>query len=170
MLVFAAVMQVLVGLAFVSIPVVRARYGRDAAAKAEAELVRQGVPASVLKENGLSFDASGHETAAPVAVALVMAVLAALNLLAHPWGQTLTWGFQTLVLIGNALILWSQVTAERSVRAAFRRKGGPMLERVDVVALLKAAESGFPAWVKVQQYVRHTVVFAGSVLALVAVA
>ncbi|WP_211349171.1 hypothetical protein [Micromonospora pisi] len=55
-----------------------------------------------------------------------------------------------------------------SVRTAFARKGDPMLGRIDVPALLKAAESGFPSWVPVLQNVRHTVVFAGSVLALAA--
>jgi hypothetical protein len=46
----------------------------------------------------------------------------------------------------------------------------PTLDRIDVPALLKAAESGFPSWVSVQVNVRNTVVFAGAVLALIATA
>ncbi|GGP07940.1 hypothetical protein LDL08_21240 [Nonomuraea glycinis] len=169
MLVLAAVLQVLIALAFVSIPLVRHRYGSDAKRNAEAELTRQGVPVTVLAENKLSFDAGGHETAAPVTVAVVMTILAALNLLGEPWGQVLTWIFQPIVLLGNALILYSQLTAVRSVESAFARKGDPTLQRIDVTALLKAAESGFPRWVlPTLQNIRHTVVFAGSALALTA--
>jgi hypothetical protein len=53
------------------------------------------------------------------------------------------------------------------VAAAFARKGNPMLKGIDVKALLKAAESGFPTWVMpILQNIRHTVVIAGSVLVL----
>lgn len=170
MMTFAAILQLLVALAFVSIPLVRHRFGGSAKANAEAELRRQGVPVTVLAENKLSFDASGHETAVPLTVAGVMLVVATLNLLANPWGETLTWVFQSIVLAGNVLIVYSNLTAAKSVQAAFRRKGDPMLQRIDVRALLKAAEKGFPAWVWVLQNVRNVVVFAGSALALVAVA
>ncbi|GLY07936.1 hypothetical protein [Actinoplanes sp. NBRC 101535] len=162
----AAILQLLIAVAFVSIPVVRHRYGTTAAAAAEAELARQRVPGTVLADNGISFDASGHETAAPAGVAAVMVTLAALNLAGNPWGETLGWIVMPLVLLGNGLIVWSNLTAADSVRAAFRRKGDPVLLRVDVPALLKAAESGFPAWVRIQQYVRNTVVFAGAALVL----
>jgi hypothetical protein len=168
MLIFAAVLQFLVAVAFVSIPIVRARHGNSAKVNAEAELTRQGVPVTVLQDNNLSFDASGHETAAPVSVAAVMVILAGLNLSGSHWGQVLTWIFQSIVLAGNVLILYSQLTAVKAVKAAFARNGDPMLDRIDVPALLRAAESGFPSWVPVLQNTRHTVVFAASALALVA--
>ncbi|GAA3385668.1 hypothetical protein [Cryptosporangium minutisporangium] len=164
--VFVAVMQVLVAVAFVSIPVVRRRYGATAMAGAEAELARQGVRKTVLTEHGMRFDAGGHETAAPVTIAAVMLTLATLNLLGSGWSHPLTWVFQTLVLLGNAVILYSNLTAAKSVQAAFARKGDPMLARIDVPALLKAAEDGFPAWTWVLQNVRHVVVFGASALAL----
>lgn len=63
-----------------------------------------------------------------------------------------------------------EAEAERIVRAAFRRKRGPELLRVDVPAFLAAAEGAFPAWTRTLQNVRHTVVFAGSALALTAAA
>ncbi|GAA1641828.1 hypothetical protein [Actinoplanes couchii] len=122
----------------------------------------------MLADNNLRFDASGHETAAPATVAALMIALAALNLAGNPWGQTLSWVLMPLVLIGNTLIVWSNRTAVASVRAAFRRKGDPELLRVDVPALLEAAERGFPSWVPLQQHVRNTVVFAGAALALAA--
>lgn len=169
MMTFAAILQLLIALAFLSIPLVRHRYGADAKAAAEAELRRQGVPVQVLADNKLSFDASGHETAVPATVALVMTALAVLNLTGNAWGETLSWVFQPIVLLGNLAILYSNLTAAKSVKAAFERKGDPMLQRIDVRALLKAAEDGFPTWVMpILQNIRHAVVMGGSILILVA--
>ena len=168
--VFVAAMQLLVAAAFVSIPMVRHRYGKAATASAQAELARQNVRTTVLAENGMRFDAGGHETAVPATVAAVLAVAAGLNLFGAGQAALLTWIVQSLVLAGNCLILHSQLTAVRSVQAAFRRKGDPMLARVDVSALLKASEDGFPAWTWTLQNIRHVVVFGASVLALAATA
>jgi hypothetical protein len=166
----AAALQILIALAFVTIPLVRHRYGPAAKASAEAELSRQGVPPTVLAENGLRFDAGGHETIVPATVAAVLLALAALNLTDGPGAQLLTWIFQSVILVGNALILHSQLTAAQSVTKAFARKNDPVLARIDVQAFLTAAERGFPRWVfPVLQNVRHTVVIAGSLLALLAV-
>ena len=167
--VLAAVMQLLVAAAFVSIPVVRHRFGPAATAAAEAELRRQNVRPEVLAENKLRFDAGGHETAAPVAVASVMTVVAALNLAGADVAQLLTWIFSSLVLLMNAVIVYSNLTAVKSVEAAFRRKGDPKLARVEVASFLEAAERAFPGWVRAQTYVRNTIVFGGSVIALIAV-
>ncbi|MGW2018491.1 hypothetical protein [Streptomyces sp. NPDC001927] len=167
---FAAVMQILIALAFVSIPIVRARFGPAALTAADRELDRQGIRPGVLAENDISFDASGHETWAPVSVAVVMTALAALNFAGNEWGQTLTWIFQSLVIVMNGLILYSNLTAVSSVRTAFERKGDPELTRIDVPAFLKAAENAFPGWVRIQQNIRHAIVFGGSALALVAIA
>lgn len=167
----AAVLQLLIALAFVSIPMVRSRYGPRAQAAAEAELACQGVPGTVLADNKLRFDAGGHETAAPVAIASVLVALAALNLIASPWAQTLTWILQPLVLIASGLILYSQLTAVKSVKAAFDKKGDPMLQRIDVPALLTAAELAFPSWVFSKlQYARHAVALGGSVAILILLA
>ncbi|MFI7698392.1 hypothetical protein [Nonomuraea sp. NPDC049480] len=169
MMTFAAALQLLIALAFVSIPLVRHRYGRGAQAAAEAELERQGVPATVLRDNKINFDASGHETYAPVSIALVLTALAVLNVSGNDWGQTLSWVFQPLVLAGNLLILYSQLTAVKSVQAAFARKGDPMLQRIDVPAMIRAAGTGFPHWVMPGlQNVRHAVVMGGSILVLAA--
>ncbi|GAA3765143.1 hypothetical protein GCM10022225_58990 [Plantactinospora mayteni] len=165
----AAVMQLLVAVAFVSIPVVRHRFGPVAKAAAEAELRRQNVRPEVLAENKIRFDASGHETAAPVTVAAVMTATAALNLVGADLAQLLTWIFSSLVVLMNVAIIYSNLTAVKSVQAAFRRKGDPELTRVEVAPFLRAAEGAFPRWVRVQTYLRNTVVFGGSAVALVAV-
>ncbi|MFD3875433.1 hypothetical protein [Streptomyces sp. NPDC058623] len=165
----AAVCQLLVALAFLSIPLVRHRFGPDAKAAADAELTGQGVRPAVLEENGLRFDAGGHETWAPVAVATVMSVLAVLNLAQNPWSTSLTWIFQCAVILMNVLIVYSNLTAVKSVEAAFRRKNDPELARIDVATFLKAAEGAFPSWVQLLQKARHAIVFGASALALTAV-
>ncbi|MFE7246116.1 hypothetical protein [Streptomyces sp. NPDC057580] len=166
----AAVMQLLVAIAFISIPVVRHRFGPAAKAAAVAELRRQNVRPQVLEENKLRFDAGGHETAAPATVAAVMIGTAALNFVGAAPAQPLTWVFSSLVLLMNAGIVYSNLTAVKSVEAAFRRKGDPELTRVEVAPFLQAAEDAFPRWVRAQTYLRNTVVFAGSAIALLAVA
>ncbi|WP_433573082.1 hypothetical protein [Streptomyces sp. CA-251247] len=164
----AAALLLLIAMAFVSIPMARARYGARAQAAAEAELDRQGVPTRVLAENKLRFDAGGHETAVPVGVALTLAVLAALNLTGNAWGATLSWIVLPVVLLGNVLILHSRLTAVRTVQAHFAKSGDATLQRIDVVALLDAAEKAFPSWVLPGlQNVRHAVVTAGSIALLV---
>lgn len=165
----AAIMQLLVAAAFVSIPVVRHRFGSAAKAAAVAELRRQDVRPEVLEENKLRFDASGHETAAPASVAAVMIAVAAMNFAGADLAQLLTWIFSSLVLLMNAAIVYSNLTAVKSVEAAFRRKGDPELARVEVAPFLQAAEGAFPRWVRTQTYLRNTVVFGGSAVALVAV-
>ncbi|MBW5486077.1 hypothetical protein [Streptomyces bambusae] len=162
--VLIAVPQLLAAAAFVSIPVVRSRYGATATASAHAELRRQGVRTTVLAENGMRFDASGHETWAPVSIAAALVASALLVLLGASWAHPVAWTVQALVLLINCVILYSNRTAVKSVRAAFSRKGDPELARIDVPALLKAAEDGFPRWTWTLQNARHAVVFAASAL------
>ncbi|MFI1254942.1 hypothetical protein ACH4U6_14235 [Streptomyces netropsis] len=166
----AAVAQILVAAAFASIPLLRNRFGAVAKAAAVTELQRQGIRPAVLEENKLRFDASGHEWWAPGSFAAASLTAAALSLVGNPLGTTLTWVFSSIAFLANILILQSQLGAVKSVQTAFRRKGDPELLRVDVPAFLKAAEGAFPAWTQALQNVRHTVVFAGSALALTAAA
>ncbi|WP_431967232.1 hypothetical protein [Nocardia sp. bgisy134] len=169
MLTVAAIAQLLIAAAFVSIPLVRHRYGAAAKAAAEAELNRQGVRPGVLAEHGMRFDAGGHETWAPLSIALVMVALAGLNLAAVPWGQTLTWICQVLVVIVNIVILYSNLTAAKSIEHAFAKTGDPELARIDARRFLAAAENAFPRWVMPWlQNARHAIVFGGSILVLVA--
>ncbi|GGT53926.1 hypothetical protein [Streptomyces purpureus] len=166
-----ALFQLLIALAFISIPLVRARYGARAQSAVENELGRQGVRTTVMAENGMRLDAGGHETWAPLGIALTMTSLAALNLFGNSWGETLSWYLQPVVLLINCVILYSNLTATASVAAAFARSDDSELRRIDVKAMLTAAEQGFPRWVMPYlQNIRHTVVFAGSlaVLALLA--
>ncbi|MBT2395971.1 hypothetical protein [Streptomyces sp. ISL-100] len=166
----AAITQILVAAAFLSIPLIRHRFGNAAKAAAVAELEQQGIRPSVLEENKLRFDAGGHEWWAPGSFAAAMLTAAAFNLAGSGWGTTLTWIFSSIALLTNIAILHSQLGAVESVQSAFRRKGDPMLQSIDVPAFLKAAEGAFPSWTRILQNVRHTVVFAGSAIALTAAA
>jgi hypothetical protein len=168
--VFIAAMQSSIACAFVSIPMVRARFGATATAVAHAELRRQGVRTTVLEESGMRFDAGGHETWVPVLIAAVLATTAAFNLVGSSSAGLLNWVVLGLVLAINCVILYSNLTAISSVQAAFGRKGDAELACIDVAALLKAAESGFPRWVWVLQNARHVIVFSAAALALAAAA
>ncbi|MBT2457623.1 hypothetical protein [Streptomyces sp. ISL-86] len=86
-----AALQILIALAFLSIPLVRNRYGARAQAAVEAELSRQGVRTTVMAENGMHVDADGHETWAPVGIALALAVPAVAGLAGSGWAGTVSW-------------------------------------------------------------------------------
>ncbi|WP_326589632.1 hypothetical protein [Streptomyces sp. NBC_01294] len=166
-----AALQVLIALAFLSIPLVRSRYGSRAQAAVEAELGRQGVRTTVMAENGMRLDAGGHETWAPVGIAASLAVPAVLGIAGSSWDETLTWIVQPLVILVNCVILYSNLTAVPSVTAAFAESGDAELQRIDVTSMLRAAEQGFPRWVMPYlQNLRHAVVFAGSGAVLVLLA
>jgi len=167
--VLIATLAAAVAAAFVSMPLVRHRYGATAMVCAQNELARQGVRTTALRENGMRFDASGHESAAPIGIAAVLLTVAGLNLGGVPWSAPLNTVVFALVLLGNAVIVYSNLTAVDSVRAAFRRKNDPELMRVDVAALLAAAEAGFPAWTWTLQRIRNVVVFGAAAAAIAVV-
>ncbi|WP_280457825.1 hypothetical protein [Nocardia carnea] len=166
--ILVATLAAAIAAAFVSMPLVRHRYGRTAMVEAQNELARQGVRTTALRENGMRFDASGHESAAPIGIAALLLTVAGLNLAGVAWTAPLNTVVFALVLLGNAVIVYSNLTAVESVRAAFRRKNDPELMRVDVAALLRAAEAGFPAWTWTLQRSRNVVVFAAAAAAIVA--
>ncbi|WP_280276931.1 hypothetical protein [Nocardia wallacei] len=151
-------------------PIVRNRYGTAAMARAEGELARQGVRTTALRENGMRFDASGHEWWAPGGIAALLVLAAGLGLAGFDWMRPVNWVVLSLLFLGNCVIVYSNLTAERSVRAAFGRKNDPELARIDVPALLRIAESGFPRWTWTLQTVRNTLVFGGALLGLAVLA
>ncbi|QES55213.1 hypothetical protein DEJ51_14285 [Streptomyces venezuelae] len=166
-----AALQLLIAVAFLSIPVVRSRYGARAQASVEAELGRQGVRSTVMAENGMRLDAGGHETWAPVGIAAALVLPALLSIAGSSWSGTVSWVVQPLVILVNCVILYSNLTAVPSVTAAFARSGDAELQRIDVRSMLAAAEKGFPRWVMPYlQNLRHVVVFAGSISVLAVLA
>jgi len=73
----------------------------------------------------------------------------------------------SLLILGNSVIVYSNLTAVQSVQAAFRRKNDPELARIDVPTLLEVAESGFPSWTWTLQKARNTAVFTGAAFGLI---
>jgi hypothetical protein len=164
----AAVLALIVAAAFVSMPLVRHRYGAAAMASAQRELTRQRVRTTALAEHGMRFDAGGHESAAPLGIAAVLLAVAGVNLAGPGWAGTMSVSVVVfaLVLLGNGVIVYSNLTAVKSVRAAFARKNDPELLRVDVPALLAAAEAGFPGWTWTLQKLRNAAVFGAAALGI----
>jgi hypothetical protein len=162
----AAALALIVAAAFVSMPLVRHRYGAAAMASAQRELTRQRVRTTALAEHGMRFDASGHESAAPLGIAAVLLAVAGVNLVGPGWAGTMSVVVFALVLLGNGVIVYSNLTAVKSVRAAFARKNDPELLRVDVPALLAAAEAGFPGWTWTLQKLRNAAVFGAAALGI----
>ncbi|UFS93940.1 hypothetical protein [Nocardia huaxiensis] len=165
-----ATVELVAAAAFLSMPLVRNRFGAAAMVEAENELARQGVRTTALRENGMRFDASGHEWWAPGGIATLLLVMAGLNLAGFDWMRPVNWAVMALLLLANSVIVYSNLTAVRSVQAAFAKKNDPELARIDVPALIQVAESGFPDWVWTLQKIRNTLVFAGSLLGLLVLA
>jgi hypothetical protein len=166
----AAALQLLIAVAFLSIPLIGAVYGADVQAAAEAAIIRQGLPATVLADNGVRLDEGGAAIVLPVAIALCVAALAVLNLAGKRVGRILTWIVQPLVLLGNLAIMASQQSAVRVVESVFASSGDAELQRIDVQALFDAAFAAYPSWLPPLVNVRNVVVILGSVLVIVLLA
>jgi hypothetical protein len=147
--VFAVVTQLLTALPFLLSIIVVWTSGADAQAAAEAELTRQGLPASLLAEHGISFGSNTAETPLPAAFIVVLAVLALLNLAGRRAGQVLSWVFHTLLAVAGALIVPAQLFTSTFLAASFRDSSDPMLRRVDVPKLVDAAGHAMPSWLPV---------------------
>ena len=166
----AAVLQYSTGATFLVMAFVAYRSGSAAQAAAEAEVVRQGLPADLLERGRVNFRETGVGLLFPLAIALVLAVLASLNLAGNPGARVTTWVFQFLLFVLGGYITSRQVFAVRFIRSAFDKTGDEDLARVDVEKLIEKAMGVFPAWVRVVVAVRLTLVTAGSVAIVVLLA
>lgn len=160
-------LQLLIAVAFLSIPLVGYLYGTEVQAAAEAEVARQGLPATILAEHGIRLDESGAATVLPIAAALAIAAMGLINLTGHRVGRILSWVGQPLVLVGNVLIMVSQRSAAQALETVFEESGDATLQRIDAQALLDSLQAAYPAWVDYLVHVRNVVVILGSVLVIV---
>lgn len=163
----AGALQLLVAAAFLMVPAVGFVYGGDVQAAAEAEMVRQGLPADVLDRNDVRFDEHGIAVAAPVVIAVGLAVLALLNLAGKRVGRILSLSFQPVLLVVDGLIIASQLFAVRLLESAFDGSGDATLRRVDVRALLDAATDAYPDWLPYLTGARFVVTPLASVLVII---
>jgi hypothetical protein len=129
------------------VPLIGALFGSDVQAAAEAAAEAQGVPAGALADVGVRFDEGGVATDSPVAVALIVAALAALNFGRRRIGRVLSLVIHPLLLVLDLVILVSQASAAKTLEAAFRASSHPELHTASAQAILDAAEQAYPAWV-----------------------
>jgi len=168
---FAATLQLLLAVTFLIAPAVAHLYGAEAQAGAEAEIERQGFPARVLAENRVTFTSGAVVgRALPVAIALVLAALAVLNLRGSRIGRIATFVFQPLVLLAGGTVLAGQVFAVQFVESTFAKSGDVTLERIDVRSVMSAAMEAFPAWLPINVWTRFVLATLGSLLVLVLLA
>jgi hypothetical protein len=162
----AAITQLLIGLAFLSIPIIGLVYGSDTQAAVDAEVVRQGHDAAVLANNNIHFDENGAAIAVPVVIAVIMAVLAVLNLKGKRSGLIASRIIQPLVLLFNFVILASQAGVAETLKMIFEKTGDAALQSLNIQKLLDAANSAYPDWLPALVDVRNVVVVAGSLLVI----
>ncbi|UMP04743.1 hypothetical protein [Amycolatopsis sp. EV170708-02-1] len=165
-----ALPQFLLAATFFAIPVVGARRGTAAQREAESELIRQGVPATVLTRYGIDFGATRGSFVLAVAIGVLFAVLATLNLAGDDMAETLTWIFQPIVLVLGCLIMPGEVFVVRGIRSTFRKSGDAVAQGIDVEALVAAVRRRFPGWLPHVILARFVLATLGSALVLVLLA
>ena len=162
----AAVTQLLIGLAFLTIPIIGLVYGSDIQAAVDTEVVRQGQAASVLTNNNIHFDENGAAIAIPVLIAVIMFALAFLNLKGKRFGLIASWIIQPLVLLFNFAIMASQAGVAKTLKTIFEKTGDAALQNLNIQKLLDAANNAYPDWLALVVNVRNLVVIAGSLLVI----
>ena len=164
----AAVLQLLTAVPFLLSIVVVWVYGTGAQAAAEAELVRQGVPAAVLAEHGISFGANTAEIPIPAAIIAVLVAFALLNFAGKRAGRILSWLFHPVLAVAGILIVPAQLFTASYLQASFR--DDPVLARIDVPALVTAAQHAMPAWLPAVDWAKLLLTTLGSVAVIVLLA
>jgi hypothetical protein len=167
---WAAALQVLVALAWLSIPVVGLVYGSDVQAAGDAELVRQGLPADTLTRNGIPLGEAGGAIMIPAAIAAVLTVLAVLVFKGSRIGRIASFVVMPLVLLANAAVLASNASVVPTVEAVLRASADPAAHAVDVPAVLAAVGAAYPDWLPGLEGVRLVALTGGCVLAVVLLA
>ncbi|WP_188188634.1 hypothetical protein [Nonomuraea sp. SYSU D8015] len=162
--VLAAVLQLLTAVPFVLGTYVVLAHGARAQAAAEAEVARQGLPPSLLDQHGVSFGNSTSELPFAVAIVLILASLALLNLNGKRLGRTLSWIFQPILFVAGAVIVPGQVFVAPLLESAFKSSGDPALARIDVVSLVDSTTQVMPGWLHHAAVAKLALTTLGSVL------
>jgi hypothetical protein len=168
--VLAATLQLLAVVPFLIGSAVVLVYGAGAQAAAEAEVVRQGLPAAILADHGISFGSNTAEIPLPITIALILTTLALLNLAGNRVGRILSWIFQPILFVAGCVIIPSQVFTAQFLESAFKNSGDPMLARIDVQALVDAAMHVLPGWLLYVNVAKLALTTLGSLLVVVLLA
>ncbi|MEV6964989.1 hypothetical protein AB0M47_07715 [Hamadaea sp. NPDC051192] len=163
----AVVANLLIALAFLTIPLLGLVYGDDVQTAAEQEVVAQGLPVSVLADNDLSFRESGVAIVFPVVIALGIALLGWWLRTGRPAARIVSLIVMPVVILGNVAILMSNASAVSALQTMFDRSNDADLRRLDAQALFDAALGAYPDWLPVLTAIRNTLVFGCAVLVIV---
>jgi hypothetical protein len=166
----AAGIQIATAALFLVQAVVAYRYGDAAQAAAEAEVVKQGFPVEVLAQRGVKFKESAAEMPLPVGIAVVLLVLASLNLAGVAIGRIITWIFQSIFLVVGGFVTASQVFSVQQLESAFKKSGDTTLQAIDVRKFVAAAMSAFPPGFRYLVVARFVLTTVGSALVIVLLA
>jgi len=168
--VFAATLQLLTAVPFLAGSAVVFFYGAGAQAAAEAEVVRQGLPAAVLADHGISFGSNLADIPLALGIALVLTTLALLNLRGNRIGRTLSWILQPILFVAGCLIVPSQVFTAQALDSSVKNSGDPMLARIDVRAMVDAAVHVMPGWLLPVNIGKLALTTLGSLLVVILLA
>ncbi|MFK0258517.1 hypothetical protein [Streptomyces sp. NPDC090445] len=162
----AAILQLLLAATFFVIPTIAWTRGGASQDAAEAEISRQGHSPSVLAQHGIAFREKPWELALALTIGVALTALGVLNLTGNPTGRLLSWIAEPVVLLGVGFITAGQVFATAYTRAAFARSADSALHTVDAAALIAAANTPFPAWLRPLVLTRFALATAGSAAVL----
>jgi hypothetical protein len=160
----AAMLQAALAVTFLVIPIFAYHCGTDAQRAADAAARAQGCAAGVLGRHGVRFDERGAEMVLPIGIAAALAALAALNATGSDAGQPLSLVFQPILFVAGGAVTAGQVFPVRSTRLllAKAKADDAALRRLDVAAVIAAAQNAFPWWIRPLIMARFLLVTAGS--------
>lgn len=168
--VLAATLQLLAVVPFLIGSTVVLVYGADAQVAAEREVARQGLPAAILANHGVSFGSNTAEIPFPIAIALILTTLALLNMAGKRAGRILSWIFHPILFVAGCIIIPGQVFTAGFMESSFKNSGDPMLARIDVPALVDAARHVLPGWLLYVDVGKLVLTTLGSLLVIILLA
>ncbi|WP_163506880.1 hypothetical protein [Fodinicola acaciae] len=164
----AAALQLLLAASFVVIALIAHRYGDAAQHAAEAEAVRQGHPAGVLAAHRVRFAETTTEMLLPLAIGVVIGVLAAVNLAGVQAGRIATWVLAPVLVVAGGLVTATQVFAARFTAAVFRKS--TTASGIDAYAIVDAASRTYPAILRPLVLVRFALTTLGTLAVVILLA
>ena len=165
-----SIVQFLLAATFLIVPIVAYRHGTAAQRAAEAQVESQGQDAELLSRHRIRFAESRAEMLLPFAIAVLMGTLAALNASDSGIGRILSLIVQPLLLLAGGLVTAGQVFVVRFTESALKKAGDTATQGLDVKAVIDAANTAFPAWLRPVIVVRFVLVTAGSALVVLLLA
>ncbi|GAB2720627.1 hypothetical protein [Nocardia thraciensis] len=161
----AVVLQLLLAATMIVMPVVAWIRGGRAQLAAEQAVVRQGCAPEMLAEHGIRLEEKVWEFALALGIAAVLITLAILNITGT--ARVVSLVAEPVLLLAVGSVTTSQVFAARYTQAAFRKSGDPAVRAIDARAVIEAAGSEFPSWLRPLVLTRFALATAGSLATIV---